>query len=67
MIIVVYTYFVDYSETFDSVKHEKLAEILRSAVVNKEDLRIITELNQNQTFEVKDRSEAEVSSVFTAI
>ena len=44
----VYTCFIDYSKSFDTVKHESLVELLQSLDVDKSETRL-TNLNWKQT------------------
>ena len=56
----VYTYFIDYSKAFDTVKHDWLVELLQSLDVDDTDTRILTNLYWTQTPTVqcdKDLSE----------
>jgi len=47
--------FIDYQKVFDCVQHEKL-KILRATGIDKEESRIIKNLNWNQTAEIKVQS-----------
>ena len=56
----VYTCFIDYSKTFDTVKHDSLVELLQSLDVDDADTRLLTNLYWTQTADVrldKDLSE----------
>ena len=44
----VYTCFIDYSKTFDTVKHDMLVELLQSLDVDDADTRLLTNLYLTQ-------------------
>ena len=47
----VYTYFIDYSKAFDTVKHDSLVELLQSLDVDDADTRLLTNLYWTQLME----------------
>ena len=49
----VYTFFIDYSKAFDTVKHESLVELLQSPDVDKSETMLLTNLYWKQTAAVR--------------
>ena len=47
------TYFIDYKEAFDKVKHSKMIECLSKTGVDDKDLQTITNLYREQTAGVR--------------
>ena len=43
-----YGYFIEYSKTFDTVKHEPLIELLQSLDIDTQDVKLLANLNWNR-------------------